>query len=558
MASLLILTSNSVSNPLTLDLSNYVVVNPGDGLDPADPAFTQRVWSRSLLKEGATLALEQLVEREMQFPLKLGPIGGVAGSPQNLTATLGLVQQINQILETPGAMMTWQPPGASQPTTFDVLSGIVESQYNYRAEQQSWEFANLRVFTQPLGRAAGPRRYATASGVGPLLMITPYASGGGQVIAASTQNAVAGFGGVSQGGVPSGGIFYWGSPSLAGDAPAQLQISYVGPMPNNATVYGTAPYAAVSLLPDQYYQPLITAPEFTILHQGPGAVAGLVTQQNGIASQSLLLHTNGNAAAAALLDVNPLQSASSGIEPTQAWAGQHRLFAIARASGYATGLGATSPYVELLTTSPNVQNSTGILTVPLGPDYAPYDLGTVAFRASESPQQIQVGMYTNGGATMCGLEIAGLVILPDSATWFFNPSFVQPSQYGYPLGISSLLTNGLPSAPYTNTFLIDSVVDDQFLYWGQSQTFAPSPLGSVPSSVRVTPYSRGLAPAPDPKNGLPIIAILGVNPGVSPSSGGVDFTGAGWSVSGASWANPQNLRTMAQVNVLERTRYAFG
>jgi hypothetical protein len=75
--------------------------------------------------------------------------------------------------------------------------------------------------------------------------------------------------------------------------------------------------------------------------------------------------------------------------------------------------------------------------------------------------------------------------------------------------------------------------------------------------VQQSRYTRGLVPTPDPKNGLPIIAIMGVAQPTSPSAGGVDIGYANWSVSGASWANPQNVRSMAQVNVLERTRFEF-
>lgn len=111
--------------------------------------------------------------------------------------------------------------------------------------------------------------------------------------------------------------------------------------------------------------------------------------------------------------------------------------------------------------------------------------------------------HTTRRATRCRLQHARL----DNATWFLSPTMLTPSQYGCPQA-----THIAPSAPYTNTLVIDDVISDQFLYRGASQTFAPSPIGSVWSSARITQYSRGLGPRPDPNNGLPVLAIVGVGP----------------------------------------------
>jgi hypothetical protein len=526
MASLLVLTNNQTTNPtggpLTLDLTNYVVVDPGQGLDPADPAFTQRIWSRSLLKEGATLALEQLVEREMQFPLKLGPIGGAGGSPQNLSATLALIQQINQILQTPGTTMTWQPPGASQPTTFDVLSGLVESAYNYRAEQQSWEIANLRVFTQPLGRTVGPRTYAAASGVGPLLMLTPYGTpntaGGAiaQVVGASTQAGLAGFGGASQGGVPSSGIFYQGAPSLAGDAPALLHLSYTGPVPNNATNSGIVPYAVLSTLPDYNYQVLFPK---AFMHKVSGTASSLAVS-GAVASQYWSVPSG----LAAQLAFPPFVEIVPG-----AWAGNHRLFAIARASQSPRQMGTV---LDAFVNTPTVATVTTA-------DWTLYDLGTFAIRASQTPTGgfgVAASLNVSVPAAAGTLDLCALAMVPDNTSWFLSPGFAAASQYA---------TNLLSS----NTFVIDDTFGEQYMYFQPTMTQAPSPLGTNQLGTRVTQYSRGLVPQPDPRNGLPILSLLAVGQAYAPS--------VVWQA-GASWANPQNLQITAQVGVLERTRYVLS
>ena len=55
-----------------INLTRYLDVEDGDGMDPADPEFTEKIFAHSLLKQGGTLALENLKLKEMAFPLKLG------------------------------------------------------------------------------------------------------------------------------------------------------------------------------------------------------------------------------------------------------------------------------------------------------------------------------------------------------------------------------------------------------------------------------------------------------------------------------------------------------
>lgn len=574
----LILSNGSITSPLTVTLASgantgYLDVQAADGMDPADPQFTTKIWGRSILKEGATLALEQLTEKELLFPLLLGPVGGMTGAPTTLTALMQLIQQINQIIETPGFSVSWQPDGASQATIFDGLSGQLDIDYDFRREQQHWTHAKLRLFTQPLGRTAGPRLYATASGVGPLLMISPYASGGALAINASSNGAFGGSGGAFNPNGASGGVSYSGNPSLAGDAGALLQISYVGPLPNTATNAGVVPTVAVSLLPDALYRPLITAAEI-----GHGPSTTLQRAQTSVASSYLSLIFAGSQAGGGqpipgILDAwtfNPLPQASdSAQDPTLFWGGQHRLFAIARASSVA-GVPGNPSTCAFLSVQPNalVPYPTSATFSPLVTlDWGLYDLGTFSLRPSEMPTQpiaIAAGLnqYTNGpggGATqLAALDLAALVMLPDNTTWFCNPRQIAPSQYGYPAAVVSAVVGGaLASGPYTNTLLLDDMIGDQFIFTGASQSSAPSPIGSIPSAARITQYTRGLLPRPDPKNGLPIIAILAAAANAANPTGVANPFGSTTTISGASWANPQNLRTMAQVNVLERARYVL-
>lgn len=121
--------------------------------------------------------------------------------------------------------------------------------------------------------------------------------------------------------------------------------------------------------------------------------------------------------------------------------------------------------------------------------------------------------------------MTAMVMLPDNATWFVPPGV-------YPVGPGAA---GGPAVPRP-AVLADDLLGDQFAYTA-SATTAPTPIGSIPSSVRITQYTRGLVPRPDPKNGLPIVAIL---------SAGIP-----------GQTNPQNRPVSALVNTLERVRYVL-
>lgn len=484
-----------------LDVTQYLDVTDGGGMDPANPSFTEKVFTRSLLKEGGTLALESFQLRELQFPIKL--------NAASQSATIQLEQQINQIVNTPGAVATWQDDGLSQATTFDLASGQLDIDYSYRAAQQKWLFGKLRLFAQPLGRTAQPRAYAAASGVGPLLMISPYASSTNLIIGASTQAGVAGYGGQQQ---PSGGVFYPGNPSLAGDATAMLQITYAKPPPTGALGgIATIPYMAVSVLPDQTYIPLYTASQFNTF-------GGAIRTEAGAVASTYARYAGASGAQSIQPDPSPQSVPVS-------WGGLHRVFVIARASTLPQSLTLSStvitPYQSTATVYPG--------------DWQLVDVGVIALRAHERlPQGIGITVGAQPASSSVVLDMTAIITLPESSTWFLNP-----------VGVASTAI-----AKYTNEiYLDDYLADDQLLVAGNTASQAPSPpVISSTAASRLTPYSRGLVPRPDPKDGLPILAVLGVG----------QYSVASTSVGGsATWANPLNVLGTAQVAVVERTRYVL-
>ena len=329
--------------------------------------------------------------------------------------------------------MYWQTDGASQPTYYDLLSGELQIAYSYRKEQAGAHYtqAKLLTFSSPLGHPAAPRPYAAASAVGPLLMISPYASSGALAIGASTQGGVAGYGGQQQGA--SSGVFYWGAPSLAGDAQAELQISYVGPLPAGATATGVTPYVAVSLLPDALYQPLITAPAITFANLN-GATARH-NLQTSVASSYISLSTSGQNSVFDAYSFAPVIESEAGLEPTLAWSGPHRLFAIARASSAGGGPVSAALVSQV---GPLVRSAASVPIAPVGVDWGLYDLGTFSLRPSEYPQaQVDVQAVLSCTGASGALDLAAFAMLPDATTWFMNPTQIVPGQYGYPPSLAA-------------------------------------------------------------------------------------------------------------------------
>lgn len=480
----LTVTSQNQQNPLSLDLTQFLDVQDGEGMDPYNAEFTSKIFSHSLLKDGGTLALENLQLKEQTWPLKLNSVSS--------SAVAELVIRLNQIINTPGAVCVWQDDGMSQPTYFDLASGQFDIGYKYREQQRFWISGNLRLFSQPLGRTAAPRQYAAASGAGPLLLVSPYASSGAMILSPSA----GGFGGTQQ---PGGGIFYAGSPSLAGDAPTLLQINYRGPVLSAASAVTLPPYCAVSVLPDNNYHPII---DWSLTTQFGGPMINDAHAVNG-----QYFHSTGAAGITFTLPASKL--------PTQLWAGMHRLFAIARAS-------TTAGLINVQAVG-NVPYPTNATVYP--GEWSLYDLGSMTLRPSETIQT--VFLHLTGGAGGA-LDVTAVAMLPEASTWFINPAMIasDPSVDDADFAIM-------------NGYVVDDVIGDQFIgYPTGVQTFQ-FPLATLDSYGRITADSRGVVPRPEPYNGMPVIAILGVGAGLSLAS------------------NPQNQVTMAQVSVLERTRYVL-
>lgn len=138
----------------TLDLSTYLRVNPGEGLDPAASAFYEPSWSSNPLKEAQELLSTETNNKELVWPLLC------SGSSKD--ELHDLVKRINIKLQQASLQIEWKDASATDSTFFDVAFGRTEIEYNYRIGEHNYHKANLRIWVKPYGHTGTTRLIATA------------------------------------------------------------------------------------------------------------------------------------------------------------------------------------------------------------------------------------------------------------------------------------------------------------------------------------------------------------------------------------------------------------
>lgn len=428
-----------------LDLSNYMRVNQGDGLDPANPTFTNKVWARSLLKEGGVQALESLQLKEMQFPLYL--------SATTRDGVAALVQQVNAMINAPGQTVGWQDQGASNMTFYDLASGQFDIHYDFRrAGGNAIIDGLLRLFVQPLGHTATMRLVASAAGTGPLLTLP----------------------------IPS---------PILGDAPALIRAQVQG---GSAALQRNV---AVSVLQPNY-QALYPAPTLP----GAGANATFTGGSGAVASQFVRFFAGPG------VGVPGPQFAGTGafaqIPATTAYFGQNRVFAIARTSA-ASAVIVLNQYsnVGWSTFAFPVLASNATSNPLVGTDWQAVDLGIVSIPSSANAISQVVDLtpygYMPSNAATRTLDVSALVVLPDTQTSYINESAMGASNYSLPRTFDLFdaitgetwggATTGWASAPAPNMHLTPA-------QRGQIPKLQPALAGPIGASQQIAVFAMGATP----------------------------------------------------------------
>lgn len=343
----------------------FLDVEAGRGMEPGDPKFTEKVFAKSLLKQGATLALETLHEKELVFPLKLH-----ASTKDGVTAA---IREINMIVNTAGCLLKWKDEGASAPTYFNLISGQLDDEYDFRVGQNNWLKCRLRLFTQPLGVSTklGPRALTISS-------------------SATT---------ISIGTAPLATFTATGM--LAGDAAALIQAQLVA-----EGTEAISKYLAFSVLPASYV-PFIPAPSMP-----------------GLASHSFVTAANTPGATYAHV-VNPEDELAIWKAPSTtrfSYVGEQRLLVLAR-----TPSGASVQPIFRRSESDNeilgISESMGVATPAATSAWQTLDLGAISTASStlalNAPYGFAIEPLLGGGASRA-IDVAAVVQLPEISTCFVN------------------------------------------------------------------------------------------------------------------------------------------
>lgn len=374
----------------TLDLTKYLDVQQGNGLDPADAAFAQQVISHSLLGEGGTFAMESANPKELAFPVKLN-----APTKDGLHV---LVQQVNLALKVANQTLTWQDAGATTSTTFDVIAGQFDPEFDYRRGEVNYLNGKLRVFVAPFGRTPGPRLVGTAIGsFGPVTYLPAVPSIAGDAGAQIGATIAAGALIPAQGAGRITGLAVLPSPAWKVEyRPSDLWF--------RATVHlGGSPYA-------------VTVPTI----QGGSGAAGSIFWRKLAPATSL-------EPCLALGATLPLYA-----EPV-------RLLALMRANNPTAALGVLQTSYGL---SRNVNTGNGPLPV-FGTDWSVYDFGTLQVPnipgASYFSLQLSFELFGAGS-----IDFNELLVLPEARTTYIRDT-----------SSASMIIDPAPAmAPYDN-YLID-------------------------------------------------------------------------------------------------------
>lgn len=291
----------------TLDLSAFVRVNPGEGLDPAAADMLEPAFSDSPFFEGQILTSLHAKNKEQKWPLFLHP----SQAPYLQDALNQLVQGINQQLrpivdQSQTIYAMWQNAQASNPTFYTVQFGRFEPNFNFRQTEKGWLAGVLHLWTLPYGHTATQRSFGTYAAP---------ANQSGLVVQPASMIAA--------------------GPTPVGDLSPQFEIlttvgSYLG---------DDGRLGIIAALPQPSYQPIIPVGSFIGL--SPSAI--IFGASGAWASQFLAVDSSGASAGAVGGAAGGPGYFSFALSPASVYTGDNRVLGLVRARLNPFGLRAFDP-----------------------------------------------------------------------------------------------------------------------------------------------------------------------------------------------------------------------
>jgi hypothetical protein len=432
---------NIFSSNGTIELANperpYLDVEAGGGMEPGDPSFTEKIFSHSLLKQGGTLALESMKLKEQVFPLKL--------HARNKAALAEIIQEINLVINTPGAQVEWRDEGAEHATYFDLVSGQLDDAYDFRLGSNNWLKCKLRLFSQPLGywsqkgaRAVMVAGVATTIKIGTSPIITFRASG-----------------------------------ALRGDAPALMQVQVYNELLTNNQFY-----AALAVLPSSEYTPFISAASLSVVASFVG---------DSFAPGGTRAHW-----------ANWVGPAAQWTAPSLsrfAYVGEQRILVAAR-----TPSNAIPTPIEL--GGPRPFPYTGLVATPVATSaWMLYDLGVIstasAMLANGEGYRLGLNMPVSVGAS-AAIDIGGFIQLPEHGSTWLNALPVPSLRPGHTISFDGVANGiriggnmGVPASG------IPPTLDPEHQELTEMGGYARGAIPQIPAQIGEPVVAVLVAPMPD-------------------------------------------------------------
>lgn len=341
------------------DIASIVDVQDGGGFDPA-PAFLEPLFGESAIGEGSPKLGENVRNREWVVPLHVAPDKlGFAASVDGLREC---VIDLNRRLAA-ARQLRWKDEGASNSTYYDIVSAVFEPDYRHFRARQTWLSGTLRLVTRPYGHTGTTRIAGTAAGTGPLLQIP--------------------------------------MPSVAGDAPAQLETVFGGAIVSDGSLNGLVmqPVYAAAVVPTTF-DPVLSPSALTA-----DGYASVVGATGGVASRAVrgLIHAPRPVARAHL-------SATS-------YEGEHRVLALLRSP-------ASVALTAFLGLGLGASQSIGpTVTVAGGSAWNLVDLGAARLSPERAAPTAYLSIVGGRGTTVAtqAVEITQVYLLPEQHTVFAVP-----------------------------------------------------------------------------------------------------------------------------------------
>lgn len=391
----------------TLDLSQYIRVNPDDHMDPYGAPWLTPAFTETPFADGQPLISTTVGNRESMWPMFL--------SEPSKDLLHALIQSINVAAGQKPLVAEWRDDSASKSTFMDITFLRFEPDFNFRRSVAGFAAGVLHVWSSGYSHTGTTRVGATAAGTGVFLNVP--------------------------------------MPSIAGDAPALLDTTISG----GAVVPTLGRIVGLAAIPHPSYAALI--PAASLLSPQAGATLRGASGMQG--SQCLALPVSATGGASGIACKVPLGN------PT-IMGGDNRILTVVK-SGISGGIGITAldPYGNAMGPTAVASNSNGLALVDLGVCRLP----TVGFPTRPEISIVAGALWASGAAGPAilgspGLSINEVICLPDKSltlvlesgqvgsvmsadgfTHYGEAVYSKPDQFG------NIWTKAFNNAPDTSPFV---------------------------------------------------------------------------------------------------------